>query len=152
MYGKEEASKLKQQFWITLGKYLKPIPSADGTSINWINYKTGIKHLFFRMNADQREAIISIEISHPDNDRRLYYFNQFFSYKAIFEEMLGEGWIWEAETVNEFGNSLSRIYMATRPVNVFNEQDWPKIISFLKPRMIALDEFWVDVKPFFETS
>jgi hypothetical protein len=30
------------------------------------------------------------------------------------------------------------------------EGDWPAIISFLKPRIIALDEFWENVKPGFE--
>jgi hypothetical protein len=27
-------------------------------------------------------------------------------------------------------------------VNIFHEADWPAIISFLKPRIMALDEFW----------
>jgi len=31
-------------------------------------------------------------------------------------------------------------------VNVMQKQNWSKIISFLKPRLIALDAFWGDVK------
>ncbi|MFA6277828.1 MAG: DUF4268 domain-containing protein, partial [Pedobacter sp.] len=65
MYSKEEASKTRQQFWITFGKYMKPILSAEGLPINWINYKTGIKNIYFRMDAEQHKAIISIEITHP---------------------------------------------------------------------------------------
>ena len=61
MYSKEEASKLRQQFWITFGKYLKPIPSAEGLTINWVNYKTGVKNIFFKMDAGQKEATISIK-------------------------------------------------------------------------------------------
>jgi hypothetical protein len=31
-----------------------------------------------------------------------------------------------------------------------NEEYWPEIISFLKPRIIGLDDFWDRVKPGFE--
>ncbi|TVP42967.1 MAG: DUF4268 domain-containing protein, partial [Mongoliibacter sp.] len=35
-------------------------------------------------------------------------------------------------------------------VNVMEKDDWPAIISFLKPRIIALDAFWSNIKPAFE--
>ncbi len=66
MYSKDEASQLKQAFWTTFGQYISPILSTDGLKINWVNYKTGIKHLYFRMEADKQIATIAIEISHPD--------------------------------------------------------------------------------------
>jgi hypothetical protein len=66
MYSKDQASQLKQQFWTTFGQYITPHPSAEGIKINWVNYKTGIKHLYFRMQAENRSASIAIEIAHPD--------------------------------------------------------------------------------------
>jgi hypothetical protein len=45
---------------------------------------------------------------------------------------------------------LSRIYCTLQPANIFKETDWPAIISFLKPRMIALDAFWANHKFIFE--
>jgi hypothetical protein len=150
MYSKEEASKLKQQFWITFGKYLKPIPSAEGGEINWVNYKTGIKHIFFRMNANQREAKISIDIAHPDSVKREIYYNQFLAFKTILHETLGEEWIWEPAALNEVDATLSQISITLPDVNVFDQQSWPQLISFLKTRIIALDSFWADVKPVFE--
>jgi hypothetical protein len=150
MYSKEEASKLRQQFWITFGKYMKPIPSAEGLEINWVNYKTGVKHIFFRMNAEQKQAVISIDITHTDQETRLLFFEQFKALKTLFEDALEEEWEWQQETTNEFGIPLARISMALSGVNVFNQNDWPTLISFLKPRIIALDQFWADVKPIFE--
>lgn len=150
MYSKEEASKLRQQFWITFGKYMKPIPSAEGLEINWVNYKTGVKHIFFRMNAEQKQAVISIDITHTDQETRLLYFEQFKALKTLFEDALAEEWEWQQETTNEFGIPLARISMALSGVNVFNQNDWPTLISFLKPKIIALDQFWADVKPIFE--
>ncbi len=66
VYSKEQASQLRQAFWTALGQYLAPIPSAEGQKVNWVNYKTGIKHVYFRMQADHKKASISIEITHPD--------------------------------------------------------------------------------------
>lgn len=151
MYSKEEASKLRQQFWITFGKYMKPIPSAEGLEINWVNYKTGVKHIFFRMNAEQKSAVISIDITHPDQENRVLYFEQFKAFKLLFNEALNEEWIWEAETINDFGAPLTRISTTLNGVSIFNQTDWQALISFLKPRIIALDQFWTDVKPIFES-
>jgi hypothetical protein len=150
MYSKEEASKLRQQFWITFGKYMKPIPSAEGLPINWVNYKTGLKHVSFRMDVTQREAVISIVLTHPDYEMRALYFEQFRAFKLVFADAIGEEWHWEKDLVNEHGGSFSRISKTLKEVNIFNQAHWPALIAFLKPRIIALDQFWVEVRPVFE--
>jgi hypothetical protein len=150
MYSKEEASKLRQQFWITFGKYLKPIPSADGLPINWINYKTGVKNVFFRMNAEQYQAMISIDLTHGDEATRNRYLEQFKALKLLFAAAVNEEWDWEESASNEFGVPMSRISKTLNGISIYNQQHWPELISFLKPRIIALDQFWVDVKPIFE--
>lgn len=150
MYRKEEASKLRQQFWITFGKYMKPIPSAEGVSINWVNYKTGIKQVCFRMEITQQEAVISIDITHSDPETRKLYFEQFKAFKLLFLEALGEEWEWEQNLMNEYDIPFSRISKTLPNVSIFNQTDWPLLISFLKPRIVALDQFWINVKPIFE--
>jgi hypothetical protein len=37
-----------------------------------------------------------------------------------------------------------------QPVNLFNRDDWPALISFFKPRLVALDEFWNGAQYAFE--
>lgn len=146
MYSKDQASQLKQAFWTAFGQYISPQLSADGLKINWVNYKTGIKHLYFRMHADNRSAHIAIEIAHPDAGIQELFFEQFKEYKNILRSALGEEWEWQLHATDEYGKTSSRIYKEISPVNVFNNNDWPQIISFLKPRIIALDEFWSDAK------
>lgn len=150
MYSREEAAQLRQQFWIAFGKYMKPIPSAEGMPINWVNYKTGVKHVFFRMNAEQRLAAIAIELTHPDETIRLLFFEQLLSFKAMFTDALQEQWDWQANAQNAYGAPLSQIVCSLGGVSVYNQADWPVLISFLKARIIALDEFWSGVKPIFE--
>lgn len=150
MYSKEEASQLRQQFWITFGKYMKPIPNAQGLPINWVNYKTGVKHVWFKMNAEQHKASISIVFAHPDRELQLLYFEQLKAFKNLFKEAVNEEWEWNAEALNEFGVAQCQVRMSLDNCSIYNQQNWPSLISFLKPRIIALDKFWEDVKPIFE--
>jgi hypothetical protein len=63
---------------------------------------------------------------------------------------MNEQWEWEALVADENGKTVSRIYKELGGVNIFNKTDWPALISFFKPRLIAFDEFWSLVKPGFE--
>jgi hypothetical protein len=38
---------------------MKPVPSASGQPVNWINYKTGIRNIHFKMDADNTSAVIA---------------------------------------------------------------------------------------------
>jgi hypothetical protein len=150
MYKKDEASQLRQAFWTAFGQYISPHPSAEGGKANWVNYKTGIKHVYFRMQADNKKTSIGIEMTHPDVGIQELFYEQFTELKAILHETLGEEWEWELHSTDEHGNTISRIYKEIGPVNVFKQEDWPDIISFLKPRIIALDEFWSSAKYAFD--
>jgi len=151
MYSKEEASKIKQEFWTTFGKYLSPQKSADGLKINWINYKTGVKHVSIRLDADQKMASIGFQISHPDVDIQELFFAQFEEYKQILHDTLNEEFDWQPLIETYDGKLHSRISKTLSPVNIFNKNDWPNLVSFFKPRIIALDEFWSTAKYGFES-
>ena len=109
------------------------------------------KHIYFRMVVDKPGAIISIDISHPDLQERFAYYEKFESLEKILEESLEEKWIWEnyAEDIN--GKNISRIYKSLPGVNIYDENDWPTLISFFKTRIIKLDNFWNEYKAFFLT-
>ncbi|WP_345955936.1 DUF4268 domain-containing protein [Mucilaginibacter sp. PAMB04168] len=150
MYSKEQASQLRQTFWTTFGQYIAPQPSADGLKINWINYKTGIKHVNFKMLAESRSAIIAIELSHPDAGIQELFFEQFKELRLVLADALNEDWEWELHTTDVNGKTISRIYKEMDGVSIFNRNDWPALISFFKPRIIALDDFWGTARYSFE--
>ena len=150
MYSKEQASQLRQEFWTTFGQYLAPVLSSEGLRVNWINYKTGFRHIAFKMNALNRSASIGIELSHPDAGIQELFFEQFLEFKNILHNYLSEEWTWELHHFTLEGKTISRIYTELKEVSIFNKNDWPALISFFKPRIIALDEFWNDVKDGFE--
>src|SRR5690606_32633166 len=150
MYTREEASLLRQKFWTTFGQYMAPVLSAEGWRVNWINYNTRLKHVYFRMQADKKEASIGIEITHPDEGIQELFFEQFLMLRTLLHETLGEEWQWELHGTDANGKTISRIFTELKPANVFNKEDWPQLISFFKPRIIALDTFWTDAQHSFE--
>ena len=137
------------QFWTSFGQYMKPVPGAPGLPVNWINYKTGIRNIHFKMDVDNATAIIAIEISHPTEEERLHYYNQFVSLKKILASTGTFNWQWN-EKIEPDHKTISSISQQLNDVNILNQADWPAIISFLKPRIIALDAFWNMVKDGFE--
>ncbi|MHA4895313.1 DUF4268 domain-containing protein [Pedobacter sp. PWIIR3] len=149
MYSKDETTKLRQEFWTAFGQYMNLQRSSDDQKINWINYKTGLKHLYFKMDADGKAASIAIEMRHPDIAIQELIFEQFKEFKTLLGASLGEEWHWQLNTTDEYGKSISRIFMAKEGISIFKKEDWPELIAFLKPRIIALDNFWNDAKDSF---
>ena len=133
MYTKEQISKQRKKFWTIVGQYMKPVPGAGSEKVNWLNYKTGIRNVFFRMDADQYKANIAIEIRHIHHEERMHYFNQFVALKNLLQQTTPYEWLWQPQVTDENGQSISSISQVLNNVNVLNEADWPAFIAFLKP-------------------
>lgn len=142
MFSRAETSRIKQEFWTTFGKYMSPVPSAEGPKVNWVNYRTGIKDVFFRMETLPDRGVISISIEHDDAGVREIYFDQFAELREMLTSALGEEWEWQR---NE-----SKICRDLAGKSFLNKDDWPELISFFKERIIALDAFWENGKYVFE--
>lgn len=150
MIKRDEASRLREEFWTTFGKYMGPIPSSEGVKINWINYKTTFKDLYFRMDADQHGAFIAITMEHKDLEVQALYFEQFLECKTMLHAALGEEWSWQLRSPDKAGRLISRISKEKKGASVFIRDQWPELISFFKPRIIALDQFWENARYSFE--
>lgn len=150
MYKSEEAAHLREEFWTAFGRYMNPVPSSEGLKINWINYRTTFKDVNFRMDASGQSASISISLEHSDEGMRALYFQQFEMVKPFLQEALAEEWEWQRNSFAT-GKEISRIYKELPDCSIFNKDDWPRLISFFKPRITALDRFWEDARYSFES-
>lgn len=154
MYSRDEKSRIKHAFWTAYGQYMSGVPvyTDEGKKKNWLNYKTGVRHISFKTDADTQGAYIGIEIRHRDKEERKAVFGKFQSLHRMLTDHLQEEWIWKEHFTDENEKVSSRIYWQKSGVNVLREADWPELISFFKPRMLALDAFWAEVKDLFEDS
>jgi hypothetical protein len=145
LYSREESAKIKIAFWTAYGVYMLPVPSSEGEKINWINYRTGEKYIQFKTEIENKTVTVAIVFNHPDSDIRALHFEQFEKFKMLFENEMNEEWVWQQSETNG-----TRIYTTLEGYSIFNKENWPNIISFLKQRMTALDSFWNNVKYAFE--
>ena len=146
MYIRQEISKQKQAFWTAFGQYMQPVLSAEGLPVNWINYKTGVAGINFRMDADNMHASISIVLSNKDKQVQEAHYEQLVQLKTILRNAIGEDWLWQPTVQDEYGKTMSRVGKTLSPININNSEDWPTLISFFKPHIMALDAFWSEVK------
>lgn len=149
MYSKEEAAEIRKKFWTSFGQYMKLQESASGEEVNWVNYKTGIKGIFFKTDFQNKSARIAIEISLKDQEIQELIYEQFVEFDALFASEVGD-WIWFPDYVDEAGKQISKIELQLEKVSIFRESDWFETINFLKDNLLKLDEFWVNVKDSFE--
>ena len=150
MYSKDEAQQIRKKFWTAFGQYMKLQKSPEGQTINWINYKTGIKDLYFKADADNKSVRIAIEMVQKDVEMQELMFEQFEEFQPLFESQIGKDWMWMRAIFDETGKSISKIELRQENLSIFRESDWPGIIGFLKTNLLKLDEFWNDVKDSFE--
>jgi len=151
MFSREESSRIKEEFWTAFGKYMSPIYSAEGLKINWVNYHTGLKNVYFRMTTEKKSASISITLEHRDAGIQALYFEQFLELKTLLHSTMQEEWHWNLHEQPAQDKKISRIFKELPNTSVFNTDQWPELISFFKPRIIALDEFWADAKYSFDS-
>lgn len=151
MYTREEASAMRQKFWTSFGQYMAPVPSASFEKVNWINYKTGIKGILFKMEAVKDSANVAVEIMLSNMVLQHQYFEVFINFAKEFQEIAGKGWLMEKHHINETQQDICKIFIEQKNINIFMQSDWPSIITFLKKNIMAIDAFWNEYKPAFET-
>jgi hypothetical protein len=149
MFNRQEASRIREEFWTAFGRYMSPIPSSEGLKINWVNYHTGVKDIYFRMETAPKQAAISITMEHRDPDIQELYFQHFEELKSMLHAALDEEWLWQLHQPLD-GKIISKIQKTLPDVSVYNKDQWPNLISFFKPRIIALDHFWENAKYSFD--
>jgi hypothetical protein len=111
-----------------------------------VNYKTGVKDILIRMVVENGRAAIGIEIRNSDKELQADRFAKLHKLKNVLRDYTGEDWEWKNGILDDNGREISYAGIYLDGVSIMNKEDWSVIISFLKPRLIALDNFWITVK------
>ena len=150
MFTKEQVKQFNKEFWTAFGVVMKPHYSASGFKINWINYKTGVKDIVFKMDATTKTVSIAIQFKHKDEGIRALYWEQLEEFKTLFHSTMDEEWIWDDSLFDKYGSSYSSVSIENKG-NIYDKDQWQDMFAFLKVRLIKLDEFWDDAKEMFKS-
>lgn len=148
MFSKEEAKKLRQEFWITFGKRTALLPTDDGSKKKWILFKTGINDFSFKFESERKFARVCIDVEHKSIEKRIQYWEKLESLKTMLEDSAPSELIWDDTFVLENGKEISRIYCQLDGVSLYNQKKWPEIYDFFVANMSGLEEVFTDFKDF----
>jgi hypothetical protein len=82
MFSKEEAQKLKKEFWTAF---------AASNSRKWILYNTKIKDFTFKFYVDNKKAQVLLDIEPKDDKNRIIYYEKVESLKDLLRQEMFRG-------------------------------------------------------------
>jgi len=135
MYSKEEAQKLKREFWVAF---------AESYPRKWVLYDTKIKDFSFKFYVDNKKAQVLIDIEHRNDDTRKIYFEKLESLKTILEEDFIKDLVFEKNYVLENGKTISRVWVEKLDISVSNRKYWDEIFDFFNENMHAIEMFYLE--------
>ena len=139
MFSKEEAQRIKREFWVAF---------AEDNSRKWMLYNTKIKDVAFKFYIDNKKAQVLLEIEPKDEKKRIIYYEKVESLKSILlEEYLPDA-IFERDLYLENGKAVSRIWVEILNVSSNNKNTWPKVFEFFNEKMDAFESFFYEYEDY----
>tara|TARA_R110002050_G_scaffold267266_2_gene408910 strand:+ start:60482 stop:60910 length:429 start_codon:yes stop_codon:yes gene_type:complete len=135
MFSKEEAKKLRQDFWISFGKSYPR---------NWILYNTKIKDFSLKFHFDTSKAMISMDIENKDLEKRIELWEKLISLKSVLKNDYVPNIIFEEYSYLENQTEISRIYVEKGGVSIHNKNSWQETMIFLNETMQKFEAFFTD--------
>lgn len=139
MFTKEEAARIRKEFWMVFGKSFPR---------KWILYDTKIKDFAFKFYCDHKKAEVSIDIEIKDEVFRNAYFEKIWSLEGILEEELGATIFKDESYPLENGKVIARFWVEKTGVSLFNKNTWQEIFEFFVEKMSALENIYREYEDF----
>lgn len=135
MFSKEDASKLRQEFWISYGKSFPR---------KWLLYNTNIKGFSFKFEASRKNAMVCLDIKHPNPMANELLFDQMLSLKNLLENELPKV-IYDDSFVLDNGESIIRIYVPhNKKFSIYNKNTWRDCYEFFVETMNKYELFFYE--------
>lgn len=139
MFSKDEAARLRKEFWTSFGKSFPR---------KWLLYNTKIKGFSFKFVADRKKAFVCLDIEHPEEIANELLYDQMISLKALLETEIPEV-IFNAEYELESGKKIHRIYVPFEgKFSVYNKNNWRDCYEFYVETMPKFELFFYEYEDF----
>ena len=136
MFSREEASKLRREFWISFGKSFPR---------KWILYNTKLKGISFKFFADRKKAMVCLDFEHPDEVANELYFDNLLSLKNILVKEYLPTVIFDDSYILENGKKIKRIYIPLeKKFSINNKNTWRDCYEFFYETMNSFELFYLE--------
>ncbi|OIQ36409.1 MAG: hypothetical protein BM563_10965 [Bacteroidetes bacterium MedPE-SWsnd-G1] len=135
MFNKEEAAHLRKEFWTSFGKSFPR---------KWLLYNTKIKGYSFKFQADRKEAMVCLDIDHPDEIANELLYDQMLSLKSLLTNELPSV-IYSDNYTLDNGKTIHRIYIPLeKKFSIYNKNTWRSCYEFYVVTMSKLELFYYE--------
>lgn len=136
MFSKEEATKLRKEFWIAFGKSFPR---------KWLLYNTKIKGVAFKFVADRKKAMVCFDFENPDEIANQLLFDQLLSLKTILKNDFLPEVIFDNNFTLDNGKSIRRIYvLLNEKFSIYNKNTWQTAYEFFVEVMSKFELFYYE--------
>lgn len=139
MYSKEEALQVKKDFWISF---------AAEYPRKWLLYNTKIKDFSFKFNADNKKAMVSLDIESKNLEHRIIYFQKIESLQTILREEYLPSILFNQNFQLDTGKIISRVWVELEGVSINNKATWPVIFEFFSKNMKLFELFFYEYEDY----
>ncbi|MFZ5939968.1 MAG: DUF4268 domain-containing protein [Bacteroidota bacterium] len=148
MYSKEEAKKMRNEFWDSFRLYSSSRRRRKGKPGNWMMDATGIRAVNLKFHFDTESALVGLDIETGSLDKRIELFERMEGLKKLLDQAMETEMTWELDYVRENGKSVSRIFTLIRDVSIYERETWPLVMKFFFDKMSRLEEFFIEYKDY----
>ena len=133
MFSKDEAAKLRKEFWTSFGKSFPR---------KWLLYNTKVKGLAFKFVADRKRAMVCLDLENSDELTNMLHYDQLLSLKTLLEAALPEVIFNDCYELDN-GKIIRRIYVPfERKFSIHNKNTWRDCYEFFVATMPKFELFF----------
>lgn len=144
MFSKEEASKLRKDFWVSYGKSFPR---------KWLTYNTKIKDFSFKFYADNKTARVMLDIESASEARRELLYEQVASLKTILEETYLPAVVFDKNHYLDNGKCISRIHVTLdAKFSIYNKNSWGVAYDFFNEHMHQFELWFYEFEDFIKQA
>ena len=144
MFSKEEASKLRKEFWTSFGKSFPR---------KWLLYNTKIKGFAFKFVADRKKAMVCLDIAHPDEVASELLYDQLLSLKNLLITEYISDVIFDDSFILESGKIIKRIYIPfDNKFSIHNKNTWRDCYEFFTEKMERFELFFYEFEDYIKQA
>lgn len=144
MFNKEEAAILRKDFWTSYGKSFPR---------KWLLYNTKVKGFSFKFYADNKTALVTLDIEPKFEAKREHLYQQVVALKTVLEEEYIPEIIFKENYTLDNGKTISRIYVQLdEPFNIYNKNTWGKAFQFFNKNMPQFELWFYEFEDFIKQA
>lgn len=149
MYSRAELKQLKIDFWEGFGSYCKFKQVFKYRKDKFILYDTKLKGTELKFDATRNGAFVILEFNGSEEVRKERY-EQFETYRYLFEEVFESKLIWLPYFERESGEQVARVYLQQEGLDIHRRDTWIQFYEFMAPTMQKMEDVFVLIKEYIE--